>query len=65
MLKSTTVFRAATHNDAPLAAAIGSVADPNHPVIAEELLAIWVNTVQGSTVRRFFVQQAGRDLGWL
>jgi GNAT superfamily N-acetyltransferase len=65
MLKPSTGFRAATHDDAQFAAAVASAAEPNHPQVAAELLERWINTEKGSAVKRFIVQQDGLDRGWI
>jgi GNAT superfamily N-acetyltransferase len=65
VLKSTIGFRALTHADAEFAAAVVTAAEPDHPVVAEELLDKWVNTEKVSAVRRFVVQEDGLDRGWI
>jgi RimJ/RimL family protein N-acetyltransferase len=65
MLNAVTTFRPATHDDAHFAAAAATAVEPNHPQVAEELLERWINTQKGSEVRRFIVQDAGLDRGWI
>jgi len=65
VLKTTVGFRVATHDDVELAAAVVTRADPDHPVVASELLEKWVNTEKGSAVRRFIVNEDGFEQGWI
>jgi GNAT superfamily N-acetyltransferase len=65
MLKPTTGFRPATHDDAQFAAAVASAAEPNRPESAEELLEKWINTEKASQVRRFILEEGGVDRCWI
>jgi GNAT superfamily N-acetyltransferase len=65
VLKTTIGFRSVTYDDVEFAAAAVNAADPNRPVVASELLEKWVNTEKGSAVRRFIVQEDGREKGWI
>jgi GNAT superfamily N-acetyltransferase len=65
VLKTTVGFRVATHDDVELAAAVVTRADPDHPVVASELLEKWANTEKGSAVRRFIVNEDGLEQGWI
>ena len=65
MLKTGTTFRPATHGDAQFAAATASAVEPLHPQMSGELLDRWINTEKSSKVKRFIVQEAGVDRGWI
>lgn len=65
MLKTDTTFRPATHDDAQFAAATASAVEPDHPQVAGELLDRWINTEKSSKVKRFVLQEAGVDRGWI
>jgi GNAT superfamily N-acetyltransferase len=64
MLKQTATFRPATHDDAQFAATVATAVEHDHPQNAEELVERWTNTEKSSKVRRFIIQDDGRDRGW-
>jgi GNAT superfamily N-acetyltransferase len=57
-------FRPLAHSDAAFAAEADAATDPMHRQTGPEILEKWVNTEQGSSVRRFAVRVDGVDFGW-